>query len=120
MTYTRKFSTQHSKRHNALRTVPRLDLVSHPTILITDHYAGPDCLRVINFYHDVDDPASLNMLLTLDLESTFPTILVGDFNLHSPSWSPPGMPTSSAAHRFEMWAAAQTFTLITTPGDITR
>jgi hypothetical protein len=94
MMYTRNFSVQHSKRRNALRTIPRLDLASHPTILVTDHYAGPDRLCIINFYNDVDDPTSLATLLSLELDSMFPTILLGDFNLHSPSWSPPDLQRS--------------------------
>jgi hypothetical protein len=120
MTYTRNFSVQHSKQRNALRTIPRLDLATHPTILITDHYAGPDQLRIINFYNDVDNPTSLATLLSLELDSTVPTILLGDFNLHSPSWSPPDLQHSPRAADFERWAANQTFTLATGLGDITR
>ena len=89
-------------------------------ILITDHYVGPHALRIINFYHDTEDTSSLRSLLDLDLDSTFPTILIGDFNLHSHSWSLPDLPTSTHARDFEAWAAAQTFDLITSPGDITR
>ena len=41
ITYTCKFSWMHNNRLTTIHTVPRLDLVQHPTILITDHYIGP-------------------------------------------------------------------------------
>ena len=121
MTYARKYArTDKGRRATPIRTIPRLDLSAHPTILITDHYVEQDKLRIINFYNDVDDPSSLQSLLALDLDFTFPTILIGDFNLHSCSWSPENIPRSPNAHKFETWAADQTFALQTTPGTITR
>ena len=106
MTYTRKYArTTKGKHTTPIRTIPRLDLASHPTILITDHYVNQDKLRVINYYNDVNDPSSLQSLLTLSIDSTFPTILVGDFNLHSRSWSLENIPRSPNAHKFETWAA---------------
>ena len=44
--------------------------------------------HTINFDNDMDDPSSLHALMDLDLDSMKPTLLVGDFNLHSHSWSP--------------------------------
>ena len=120
ITYTHKFSWTHTNSLSPIRTIPRLDLIQHPSILITDHYVGSHALRIINFYHDTEDSSSLQSLLNLDLDSTFPTILIGDFNLHSHSWSPPDIPTFMRAWDFEAWAAAQTFDLITSPGDVTR
>ena len=96
-TYTRKFSRTHNNSLSPIRTIPRLDLVQHPSILITDHYIGTHSLHIINFYHDTEDSSSLRSLLSLDLDSTFPTILIGDFNLHSHSWSPPDLTTSPRA-----------------------
>lgn len=121
MTYTRKYArTTKGKHTTPIRTIPRLDLASHPTILITDHYVNQDKLRIINYYNDVNDPSSLQSLLTLSIDSTFPTILVGDFNLHSRSWSLENIPRSPNAHKFETWAADQTLALQTTLGTITR
>ena len=97
LTYTRKFSRMHTNRLSPIHTIPRLDLIRHPTILITNHHIGSQSLRIINFYHDTEDTSSLHSLLELDLDSTFPTILIGDFNLHSHSWSPPDLPTSTHA-----------------------
>ena len=120
ITYVRKFSRTHNRKLSPIRTVPRLDLARHPTLLITDHYIGTTLLRLINFYHDVVDKTSLRSLLTLDLDPTVPTLLIGDFNLHSYSWSPPGLSPSPWSRNLEAWAAAQTFDLETSPGDITR
>jgi hypothetical protein len=39
--------------------------------------------HTINFYNDVDDPSVLTALMALDLDATIPTLLTGDFNLHS-------------------------------------
>ena len=88
--HSRKFVRSHSRKQTPIRTVARLDLARHPTILITDHYVSQDCLRIINFYHDVNDPSSLRTLISLELDPEVPTMLIGDFNMHSPSWSPEG------------------------------
>jgi hypothetical protein len=107
-------------RINPLTIVPWLDLAKHPTILITDIYIQKDLLRVVNYYNDVDNASSLNTLLSLDLDRTVPTLLVGDFNLHSRSWLPSSWERSTDAPRYEQWAASQMFALQTHPGDITR
>ena len=121
MTYARKYArTDKGRRTTPIRTIPRLDLSAHPTILITDHYVDQDKIRIINFYNDVDDPSSLQSLLALELDFTFPTLLVRDFNLHSRSWSPENIPRSPNSHKFETWAADQTLSLQTTRGTITR
>jgi hypothetical protein len=117
MTYRRK---QVNNRLNPIQIIPHLDLAKHPTILITDIRVHKDTLRVINFYNDVDDQSYINTLLQLDLDPTVPTMLVGDFNLHSRTWSPQNWERSTKAPVFEQWAASQTFALHTHPGDITR
>jgi hypothetical protein len=80
MTYRCK---QVANRVNPLTIVPRLDLAKHPTLLITDIYVHKDLLCIINYYNDVDHSSSLSTLLSLDLDPTVPTLLLGDFNLHS-------------------------------------
>jgi hypothetical protein len=117
MTYKRK---QVANRITPLKVVPRLDLAKHPTILITDIYVHKDMIRIVNFYNDMDDTTSLNTLLSFDLDPTVPTLLLGDFNLHSHTWSPSSWERSTNTPHFEQWAATQTFSLQTTPGDITR
>lgn len=118
--YTCNFTRSHSQKQTPIRTVARLDLARHPSLLITDHYVNRDCLRIINFYHDVDDPSALRTLISLDLDPEIPTMLIGDFNMHSPSWSPEGWARSPRAVPFETWAASQTLELQTGKGDITR
>ena len=45
---------------------------------------------------------------------------MGDFNCHSPRWSPPGFPRSTTSDRIEEWAAGNGLELLTTPGIPTR
>ena len=120
MVYSRKFSRQRRRQLLPWKIVPRLDLCRHPCILVVDIHDGPATLRVITFYHDVDDRSSLIALTALDLDPTVPTILVGDFNLHSPSWSPPDWTRSAGSATFETWAASQALFLHTPPGTVTR
>ena len=117
--YSRKF--ERGSRHSKLgwRLVVRNDLCRHPSVMIIDLHEGNTCLRVVNVYHDVEDTSSLDTLLSLDLDPTVPTILVGDFNLHSPSWSPIGLTRSPRAPVFENWALAQDLSLRTPQGLIT-
>ena len=89
MTYVWVHDLTHPFHLNKCCGTTRLDLYAHPTILITDITAGTNYWRTINFYHDVDDPSSLATLLTLDLDPTIPTLLIGDFNTLThlvPSW----------------------------------
>ena len=55
-------------------------MLSPATLLITDHHIKQECIRIINFYHDVNNPLSLRTLTSLELDPEVPTILVGDFN----------------------------------------
>ena len=61
----------------------------------------------------------MSTLLSLDLNPTVSTLLVGDFNLHSPSWSDPGLSCSPQSMAFKVWVARETFTLNTPPGTVT-
>jgi hypothetical protein len=100
---------------NLCQLIVRNDLASNPCLLISDIRINTYYWRVINFYNDSDDPLALNTLLSLDLDPTVPTLIMGDFNLHSPSWSPGGWQTSRNAPRLEEWMATQTFDLLTKP-----
>ena len=96
MMYTRRHSRARQRQLIPWRCVVRPDLGHHPSLLIADIHDGPTVLRVVTFYNDVDDPSALQALLRLSLPPDVPTILVGDFNLHSPSWSPPTSPAPLA------------------------
>ena len=116
MTYIRIHDRDHPFRKNKCRGIVRNDLCTHPSILITDITIRQFYWRMINFYNDVDNPSCLRSLLELDLDSTIPTLLVGDFNLHSRTWSPSGWTPSHYADRVEEWLATQTFELLSAPG----
>ena len=88
MTYIRIHDRDHPFRKNYCKGIVCNDLCSHPMILITDISIESYYWCTINFYNDVDDPSSIKALMELDLDSTIPTLLVGDFNIHSHSWSP--------------------------------
>jgi hypothetical protein len=46
------------------------------------------------------------MLMGLDLDATIPTLIIGDFNLHSMTWSPTGwnVKWSSQAGGMDGWS----------------
>jgi hypothetical protein len=115
MTYVRIHDRSLIFRKNHCQMIIRNDLASHPCILITDFHVGTYYWHILNFYNDVADPSALNTLLDLDLDTTIPTLVIGDFNLHSSSWSPTGWATSNGAHRLEEWMATQTFALLNKP-----
>ncbi|KAN0142064.1 hypothetical protein V8E53_000526, partial [Lactarius tabidus] len=96
MTYSRKHDRDHPFKKNFCRVNTQNDLAAHPCILISDILVGHIKWRAINFYNDTTDPTALNTLLSLDLDSTIPTILIGDFNIHSHSWSAPTWMQSSS------------------------
>lgn|ERR1700761_4088395 len=101
MTYACKYAHTKGQKATPIHTIPHLDLVQHPTILITNHYVDHNHLHIINFDHDVDNPSSIHSLISLSLDTTFSTVLVGDFNLHSHSWSPEGWTPSPGVCAFK-------------------
>ncbi|KAI9447582.1 hypothetical protein H4582DRAFT_2051312 [Lactarius indigo] len=106
---------------NGLEIVSRLDLAQHPCVLVVDVKAGPEKWRVVTFYNDVEDRSALATLMRLDfLWDGVPTLLVGDFNLHSRLWSPVGWQPSPQAASLASWASAQTLELLNIPGVPTR
>ncbi len=58
--------------------------------------------------------------LVLDIEAITPTLVVGDFNLHSMTWSPLDADPSLGAGRFEEWAATNALELLNALGVATR
>ena len=72
--------------------VPCIDICPHPTIQVLDVVFDKEQWRVINFYHDVRDALSLDALLDLDIDAVIPTLVIGDFNAHSQTWSPLDVP----------------------------
>jgi hypothetical protein len=113
MTYIRLHDRFSKFKPNLCQLIVRNDLVTHPCLLISDIRVGTYYWHVINFYNDVADPSTLTTLLSLDLDATIPTLIMGDFNLHSPSWSPGGWSQSSGSVQLEEWMATHTFDLLT-------
>ena len=58
-------------------------------------------------------------MLDLYIDALMPTLIIGDFNTHSPSWSPPDTTWSNWARKVEEWAAKNLLTLTNTPGEVT-
>jgi Endonuclease-reverse transcriptase len=100
--------------------VPRPNACAHPSIQVLDIAFDNERWQVINFYHDVWDSTCLQTLLKIDISATTPTLVTGDFNTHSPTWSPPANPRSHWANRIEEWAATNLLTLANNLGEITR
>ena len=72
---------------------PQLD---HPlasaSSMVLDIFTGDETLRLINVYHSVPREGgghALPHLLNYEPDPFTPTLLVGDFNTHSPAWSLP-------------------------------
>ena len=120
MAYARK-PTKLPTKAPRFTVVPRLDICSHPTLQVIDIIVNDDQIwRVINFYHDVRDDTSLRALLSLDIDALTPTLIVGDFNTHSLTWSLPDTPRSRWATSVERWAAQNQLMLANEARVITR
>ena len=120
VTYLRLSEIEAGRRNSRISASSRTDLCAHPSLQMLDIRIGKEVWRALNFYNDVSDPSALDTLTALDLDPTIPTILVGDFNTHSPVWSTPGWAKSPLADRLEAWLASQTFSLLSEPGKPTR
>jgi hypothetical protein len=120
MAYTRKRCSEDTNAPAFFAATPRLDLCAHPCILILDLSFDDRTWRIINFYNNVLDRSALNALLTLDLDPITPTLVVGDFNLHSRTWLPEGIPPSARASKLEEWAIGNLLVLANDAGVTTR
>jgi hypothetical protein len=108
--------------HNSPRftVVPHLDICAHPSVQVLDVVFDNETWQVINFYHHEADKTSIRALLALDISATTPTLVIGDFNAHSRTWSLPGATRSTCSNQLEEWAATNLLTLASTPREITR
>lgn len=97
MAYTRKRSWEGVDSPAFFTATSRLDLCAHPCVMILDLTFDETTWRIINFYNDVNDRSALEALLTLDLDPIIPTLVTGDFNTHSRTWSPDGISPSPRA-----------------------
>jgi hypothetical protein len=120
MAYSRKRSWEHTNSPSIFTTTTRQDLCAHPCVMVLDLTFDDRTWRIVNFYNDVNDRSALDTLLSLDLDPIIPTLVVGDFNTHSRSWSPQGLTPSPQAGRLEEWAVGNLLVLANEPGVITR
>jgi Reverse transcriptase (RNA-dependent DNA polymerase)/Endonuclease-reverse transcriptase len=120
MAYTRKRSWEHTNSPSIFTTTTRRDLCAHPCIMILDLSFDDRTWRIINFYNDIRDQSALDALLAIDLDPIVPTLVVGDFNTHSRSWSPSDIRPSPWAEKLEEWAVGNLLVLANEPGTITR
>jgi hypothetical protein len=118
MAYSRKIDQR--KDQIRFTATSRNDICSHPCIQVLDMWVESELWRVINFYHDVCDNTCLPTLLGLDIDAVIPTLIMGDFNMHLPTWSTPDTPRSAWANRLEEWAVSNLLNLANEPGVITR
>ena len=103
------------------RSISIIPLLAHPAAslssMVMDIIAGDETLCVYNIYHDCPESGhGLQHLLTHSLEDTIPTVLLGDFNTHSPTWSLPGKATSAWAGALEDWFDKEGLTIQNPPG----
>ena len=119
MAYMQK-QTKNTSGTTHFTLVPWLDISPYPAVKVLDLVFDHKQWQVINFYHDISNTSLLNMLLGLDINTTIPALVIGDFNVHSQTWSPPGIPCSKGATRIEQWAATNLLTLANTAREITR
>ena len=71
-------------------------------LLRADH--STVALRLVNVYHDRPDTGhTLHHLFNNAIADLTPTVLLGDFNTHSPRWSLPHSTPSSWANAFHEW-----------------
>jgi len=110
----------HNDKSPPFTVVPRLDIANHPCLQVLDLVFDKELWRIFNFYHDIRNDTGLKALLSTDIDAVTSILVVGDFNTHSPSWSPPGIPQSHWTGRVEEWAASNLLTLANTPGETTR
>jgi hypothetical protein len=113
LAYTRRSLLQSHVVHNDV-THPLANTCS----LVLDIKDDNDTiLKVVNTYHS--QPATghnLQYLLQHELDPLTPTLLIGDFNTHSPRWSLPDHTPSPWAHDFENWLDDNGLADINPPG----
>ncbi len=120
MAHTRKRSWESTNSQAKFMAISRLDLCAHPCVMVLDLNFDNTTWRIVNFYNDVRDPSALETLIALDLDPLIPTLVTGDFNTHSRTWSPRDITPSTWADRVEEWAVGNLLALANEPGRITR
>jgi hypothetical protein len=96
-----------------------IDLTSCHHILTLNIHLESSTFQAINVYHDTDFRRSLENILNIETEPQIPTIISGDFNTHSRSWSPSGIHPSPWADKVKDWVVSQNLALTSPTGILT-
>ena len=85
--------------------------------MVLDFIFEEEILRIVNVYHRTYDKPHHNLLhlLLSGLDPLLPTLVVGDFNTHSPIWSFPYTTTSPWATELVTWFDNQGLELLNPP-----
>src|SRR6267142_813659 len=78
-----------------------------PSLTCAPSPVPPFTLQILNFYHHVVcHRLALHPLLSFQVDPSLPMLLCGNFNTHSPLWSPPDVPPSCWHDQLEAWLDA--------------
>jgi len=108
-------------RHDLARTFTIVNHTSHPIAslesMVLDFTFEEEVLQIINVYHHTRDQPHHNLLhlLSSELDPLIPTLLLGDFNTHSPIWSFPYSTISPWATELVTWFDDQELELLNPP-----
>ena len=108
-----------------LSAQPRPDILNSPDILLMSFTYGDFSFFTVNMYNAGPgrNAVSVQSLLNSDLPQATPTLILGDFNLHHPSWSIAATPpcqVTAAANDLVDWTEANAYTLLNSLGHPTR
>ena len=96
--------------------------ISSPESMILDISFEQESLRIINVYHRIPsdrDGHKLLHILSSTLDPLIPTLLLGDFNMHSHIWSLPSATISPWAAELINWFDNQGLELLNPPCTVT-
>jgi hypothetical protein len=85
--------------------------------MVIDVTIGDETISFIHYYHCVPKRGhALHSLFSHQIPHLSPTIILGDFNTHSPLWSPTNVSVSPWANAFESWLDEEGLSVLNPPG----
>ena len=79
---------------------------------------GNKSFLLVNVYND-EHCSALSTLIASSLPENLLIIILGDFNIHHPSWSLPNWDKSPFSDTFLQWAEPRGFVLLNDPEEVT-
>ena len=103
------------------RDVQVVSLVDHPLAspasqALEVSISGTSFILINIYHHVVNHRPALGHIVHTPLDTVIPTYVVGDFNMHSSTWSFPGATVSSWASPLEDWFKESDLTLVNPTG----